>query len=69
MCENTFVWGFAFLMVLPSCQPFAPLIYSLLRGIVHILQAGVGVCVCARTCIYDQQRCVLDTATDELRHF
>lgn len=38
--------GFVLLTVLPSCQPFAQLIYPLLCWIVQILQAGVGVRVC-----------------------
>ena len=51
MCVGAHLCGFALLTVLPSCQLFACLIYSLLHGIVQILQAGECVNVCVRACM------------------
>lgn len=65
VCGNTFVWasllnGFSFMPTLCSSDLFSPrwdCAYFTSR------------CMCVPICIYGLKRRVLDTATDELRHF
>lgn len=58
VCVKAYLCAFVLLTVLPSCQLFLRVIYSLLCGIAQISQAGVRVPACVDLYLWPVEMCV-----------